>query len=149
MGNHNATQNVLAELRGPDDCENSKHTACGEGRVVTWGWSAGRNHVSTERNSLGNSPPSEIWRSALHSEEPGPTSVSELTGQRPWLPLTKCTKAWCTKLPKANSFFTITTSYTFQRVIQWWKFSACVRLQILRPALYTSVAANDRLALET
>lgn len=52
------------------------------------GWSlgkrsAGHNHVSTERNSLGNSPPSEIWHSALHSEEPGPTSVSELTGQRP------------------------------------------------------------------
>lgn len=42
MGNHNATQNVLAEPRGPDDCENSKHTAVGKAA-----WSPGSGQLAT------------------------------------------------------------------------------------------------------
>lgn len=146
MGNHNATQNVLAELRGPDDCENTPSAQL----VGKAGWSAGHNHVSTERNSLGNSPQSEIWCSALRSEEP--TKCIRADWSKPLTPTNQMHKRLMYKTPKGQGQFIlhnnnqlfISKGQTVVKILCLCK-KITMRLQILRPALYT---ASDRLALE-
>lgn len=132
----------------PEDCGSPQHT-----EVATWERSTSHNRVPTEKNS----GESDIWLSALHNEEPGPVSIPELFGQRYWLPLTKCTKAWCTKLPNASLFLYnplqlgITFKAPFTDGSLPRKISSCVgKLQekLDSFALSSMVATNNRLTLE-